>query len=66
MSSCGDDFIKTQCNYKNDYECQRKCNISKLKELYDKQLNQYSIISSLHLMLKRLCQFLEVHEKATR
>merc|ERR1712072_723506 len=41
MSSCGDDFIKTQCNYKNDYECQRKCNINNLKELYDKQLNQY-------------------------
>jgi len=39
--SCNEEFIKTQCNYKNDYECQRKCNISKLKDLYNSELQNY-------------------------
>ena len=39
--NCGQDFIRTQCNYKNDYECQRKCNIQKLRHLYHQELNRY-------------------------
>ena len=52
MSSCSQEFIRTQCNYKNDYECRRKCNISKLKELYEKELNNYYTQYNKYLQYK--------------
>ena len=52
MSSCDAEFIKTQCNYKNDYECRRKCNIMKLKELYSKELQRYYTEYNKYLELK--------------
>ena len=38
---CDANFIRKECNYKNDYQCQRKCNMSKLKELYNSELQNY-------------------------
>ena len=38
---CDANFIRKECNYKNDYQCQRKCNMSKLKELYNSELQSY-------------------------
>ena len=39
--NCDQNFIKVNCNNKNDYNCQRKCNIIKLKNVYNKTLNEY-------------------------
>ena len=50
--SCDANFIKTHCNYKNDYECQRKCNILKLKGLYTKELDNYYKTYQTYLNLK--------------
>jgi septal ring factor EnvC (AmiA/AmiB activator) len=50
--SCGFEFIKKHCNYKNDYMCQRKCNIHKLKQLYNKELRNYYKIYNTYLEMK--------------
>lgn len=50
--SCGINFVKRNCNYKNDYACQRKCNISKLEQLYNKELNNYYNTYTTYLKLK--------------
>ena len=50
--NCGTNFIRTQCNFKNDYECQRKCNIQKLKHLYNKELNDYYNTYNQYLQYK--------------
>jgi len=52
MSNCGQQFVNTQCNYVNDYECDRKCNIMKLKDEYNKELKQYYIEYNKYLNLK--------------
>lgn len=50
--SCGFEFIKKHCNYKNDYMCQRKCNIQKLKDLYNEELRNYYKTYNTYLELK--------------
>jgi len=49
---CDSNFIRKECNYKNDYQCQRKCNISKLKELYDTELQNYYTTYNEYLKYK--------------
>lgn len=52
MSNCNLDFIKNQCNSKNDYNCQRKCNIHKLEQLYQTELANYNKEYTNYLNLK--------------
>jgi len=49
---CDSNFIRRECNYKNDYECQRKCNISKLRELYNSELQNYYTTYNEYLKYK--------------
>lgn len=49
---CDQNFIRRECNYKNDYQCQRKCNISKLKELYNSELQNYYTTYNEYLKYK--------------
>ena len=50
--SCGMNFVKNNCKDKNDYICQRKCNIFKLKELYSKELDNYYNSYATYLRFK--------------
>lgn len=52
MSNCGQLFINTQCNYVDDYKCERKCNITKLKEKYNLELQNYYAEYNKYLNLK--------------
>ena len=50
--NCDQNFIKVNCNNKNDYNCQRKCNIIKLKNVYNKTLNEYYNTYNTYLTFK--------------
>ena len=39
--NCSKNFIRDKCNNHNDLTCERKCNISKMQELYNKELEKY-------------------------
>jgi hypothetical protein len=50
--NCNENFVRTNCNNKNDYNCQRKCNIFKLKNVYNKIINEYYNVYSIYLKYK--------------
>uniref|UniRef100_A0A6C0EK19 Uncharacterized protein n=1 Tax=viral metagenome TaxID=1070528 RepID=A0A6C0EK19_9ZZZZ len=50
--NCSKKFIMDKCNNNNDFHCQRKCNISKMEELYNKELQKYYLEYNKYLHYK--------------
>ena len=52
MNNCSQKFIRDRCNNNNDITCQRKCNINKLEDLYNKELQKYYLEYNKYLHYK--------------